>query len=587
MGPARALPMQGDRGVIGAVGRSRRATMVAVDLLGDLDPAQLTAVTCPDGPVCVLAPAGSGKTRVLTRRIAWRAQQGTLDVRRVLAITFTTRAAQELSSRLGRLLGRDSGTTGTFHAVAYRMLRDHHREHRTTPPTILERAADLLDELVPARHRAAAAQIRADIAWAGARGVTPETYAGEVRAAHRRSTVDPAVTAEVFAAYVEAKRRRGVVDFDDLIRSCADLAESDPTFAGAQRWRHRHFFVDEYQDVNPLQQRLLDAWLADRDDLCVVGDPHQAIYGFNGADAGYLTGFTERYPGAQVIELSRNHRSTPELARVADAVLGHRRTDRAGTTATSCTVTATADADAEALAIARRLRSEHAPGHRWSSQAVLVRTHAQTRPILDLLTRSGIPVTTDDDPAGPDAVRVATYHSAKGLEWPVVHLAGVEEGYVPDFHARTDEAIAEERRVLYVATSRATRRLHLTWARRRVVGGRRVDREPSRWLAPIERAIGSPAQVTERRRPSPRTVPLRSDPRPETARDRLIDWRTMTARAASVPSAVVLPDQVLEDLVRLAPTDPEELGEVPGLGRIKADRYGAALLDALHPGRTR
>lgn len=564
-----------------------RATMGDVDLLGDLDPAQLAAVTHPDAPVCVLAPAGSGKTRVLTRRIAWRAQQGTLDVRRVLAITFTTRAAKELSGRLGALLGRDTGTTGTFHAVAWRMLRDHHRERGTSPPTILEGSADLLDELIPTRHRAAAAKIRAEVAWASARGVTPETYSNEVRAAERHVAVDPAVTAEVFAAYVVAKRRRGVVDFDDLIRSCAELAESDPTFSGVQRWRHRHFFVDEYQDVNPLQQRLLDAWLAGRDDLFVVGDPHQAIYGFNGADAGFLTGFTERYRHAGVVELSRNHRSTPELVRVAEAVLGRRGADPTGTATTSCTVTATADADAEALAIARRLRSEHAPGHRWSAQAVLVRTHAQTRPILDLLERSGIPVTTEDDPAGPDAVRVATYHSAKGLEWPVVHLAGVEEGYVPDHRARSDEAIGEERRVLYVATSRATRRLHLTWARRRVLGGRIVDRHPSRWLAPIERAIGSSSEPAPRRRPSPRLPPVRPDARPETARDRLIRWRTATARAASVPTAVVLPDQVLEDLVRLAPTDPDELGNVPGLGTIKADRYGAALLDALHPGRSR
>jgi len=561
--------------------------MVGVELLQGLDEAQLAAVTHPGDPVCVLAPAGSGKTRVLSRRIAWRAAEGTLDVRRVLAITFTTRAATELSSRLTALLGRDTGTTGTFHAVAYRMLRDHHRERGTTAPAVLERAAELIDECVPARHRAAARQIRAEIAWASAQAISPEHYPRVVATAHRPTPVDPATTAEVFADYVEAKRRRRVVDFDDLISSCAELLASDAAFAGAQRWRHRHFFVDEYQDVNPLQQRLLDAWLADREDLFVVGDPHQAIYGFNGADAGFLTGFADRHPGATVIELSRNHRSTPELVRVAEAVLGRRRPEPAALPTTSCTVTAAADGEAEALAIARRLRSEHVPGHRWSAQAVLVRTHAQTRPILDLLGRSGIPATTEDDSAGPDAVRVATYHSAKGLEWPIVHLAGVEEGYVPDFHARSDEAIAEERRLLYVATSRATRRLHLTWARRRVLGDRRVDRLPSRWLDPIERAIGSTTGPTDRRPSTHLPVPLRSEPRPETARDRLISWRAATARAASVPSAVVLPDRVLEDLVRLAPTDPEALGRIPGLGTIKAARYGAALLDALHPGRNR
>ncbi|HET8931453.1 MAG TPA: UvrD-helicase domain-containing protein [Acidimicrobiales bacterium] len=561
--------------------------MEDVDLLEGLDDAQLAAVTSPTDPVCVLAPAGSGKTRVITRRIAWRARQADLDVRRALAITFTTRAARELDERLRALLGRDTATSGTFHAIAWRMIRDHHAERRSTPPVLLERPATLLAEVIPQRHRASTSAITTAITWATARGIGPDDYAIAAGAGDHRAPIDPAITAEVFASYAAAKRRRGVVDFDDLIGECVRLFESDAAFARAQHWRFRHFFVDEYQDVNPLQQRLLEAWIAGREDLFVVGDPNQAIYGFNGADAGYLTGFAERHPNATIIELSTNHRSTPEIVAIADAALGRRGPDRRRFAVTTCTVHAAEDAADEALSIARTLRSEHTPGHPWRSQAVLVRTHAQTRPILELLERSGIPVVAPDDPSTRDAVRVATFHSAKGLEWPVVHLAGLEEGYVPDFHARSTETLAEERRLLYVATSRATRRLHLTWARRRRLGTRDVDRSPSRWLAPIVQALGPSSEPRPRRVSAVSILPPLEEPEPESSRDRLLRWRRATARAASVPLAVVLPDTVLDDLVRLAPSDPDELGKVPGLGIIKANRYGTALLDALHPGRSK
>lgn len=561
--------------------------MVAVDLLEGLDDAQLAAVTNPTDPVCVLAPAGSGKTRVITRRIAWRAQQSDLDVRRALAITFTTRAARELDERLRALLGRDAATSGTFHAIAWRMIRDHHAERQSTPPVVLERSATLLAETIPQRHKASTSTITTEINWATARGIRPENYATAACAGDRQAPVDPSITAAVFASYADTKRRRGVVDFDDLIGECVRLLESDPAFARAQHWRYRHFFVDEYQDVNPLQQRLLDAWLAGRDDLFVVGDPNQAIYGFNGADAGYLTDFQVRHPNAAVIELFNNHRSTPEIVGVADAVLGRQSRDRGRFAVTTCTVHATDDTEDEALSIARSLRAEHTPGHPWRSQAVLVRTHAQTRPILELLERSGIPVVASGETSSRDAVRVATFHSAKGLEWPVVHLAGLEEGYVPDFHARSTESLAEERRLLYVATSRATRRLHLTWARRRRLGTRDVDRSPSRWLAPIEQAIGPSSDPRPRRVSAVAILPPVDEPEPQSARDRLMRWRRSTARAAAVPLAVVLPDTVLEDLVRLAPSDRDDLAKVPGLGIIKANRYGTALLDALHPGRSR
>ena len=565
--------------------------MGGVDLLRGLDEAQLTAVTSPGDPVCVMARAGTGKTRVITRRIAWRAEQGSLDVRRVLAITFTTRAAEELRSRLGQLLGRDTGTTGTFHAIALGMIRDHRAEANAAPPVVLDNPRSLLADVTPPRRHRSLGAISAEIAWASARGVAPDAYPQAARSHDRRPPLVPDSMAEVYAAYEDAKRRRGVVDFDDLIIDCVDLLETDAAFAQAQRWRYRHFFVDEYQDVNPIQQRLLDAWLGDRDDLFVVGDPHQAIYGFNGADASFLTQFSARYPHAAVHELTTNHRSAPGIVAVADSVLARKSPPGSSAGPVPCTVTACDDAEDEALTIARALRATHTPGRRWRSQAVLVRTNAQAVPITELLARAGIPVACLDDPPNRDAVRVTSFHSAKGLEWPIVHVAGLEEGFVPDIHARTAEELAEEQRLLYVALTRASQRVHCTWARQRQFGERISERTPSRWvtsIAAVVREVGSAPRLRQRST-SPVTVPMLApeDSLEDTPRARLVHWRATRARAASVPAAVVFGDQVLDELVRLAPQDEDELRRVPGLGVIKANRYRDDLLDALHPGRNR
>lgn len=579
--------------------------MGGVDLLEGLDAAQLAAVTHPAGPVCVVARAGAGKTRVLTRRIAWRAEQGSLDIRRVAAITFTTRAADELRDRLGRLVGRDTGVVGTFHAVAWRIVRAHHDEQRTNAPTLLDDARGFLSGVVPADLRRSTNAIMGEITWARARRIAPDSYAEAALSARHTIGVDPGRIAEIAASYREHKRRRGVVDFDDLIDECTRRLTEDPGFARSQQWRFRHFFVDEYQDVNPLQQEFLAALLGDRDDLFVVGDPNQAIYGFNGADAAHLTDFTTHHPDAAVFSLTRNHRSPAGLVRLADAVFAQGNLRPEPSAEPAGTVEACRDEATEAVAIARAVRAEHAPGHRWDSQAVLVRTHAQAAVIVDTLERSGIPVTQEASWMSTDAVRVATFHSAKGLEWPVVHVAGLEEGFVPDIHATGAAAIAEEQRLLYVAMTRATRRVHLTWARRRRLGERLVNRSASRWLEPISQVIATPTPraASGLASPSPAVTPDQAvtpgdagkagqavapdQTSDETLRDRLVEWRSRKARAASVPVGVVLSNAVIEELIRVSPSDPEELDTVQGLGPIKARRYGSELLDALHPGGTR
>ena len=621
-------------------------------LLAGLDPAQLAAVTEPTNPLCILARAGSGKTRVLTRRIAWRAEQGDLDIRRVLAITFTNRAAGELRDRLGRLVGRDVGTTGTFHAVAYQQLRDFWSQHGRVEPALLDRKSRLVSRLLPSGFPLRPVTVVSEIDWAQARGVPPDDYVEQAAFAERQVPIDPERIAEVYRAYIAEKRHRRVIDFDDLLADCARAMEEEPEFARAQKWRFRHLFVDEYQDVNPLQQRLLDAWLGDRTDLCVVGDPNQAIYHWNGADASYLLEFAQHHPGAAIVELTTNHRSAPAIVRVADAVLQPRRHPPIPG-AQLPTVTACRDGEAEAVTVARAVRAARAPGSPWRHQAVLVRTNAQAEVIAEMLERVGIPhrirgrgtfldepavrdalrsasragtslaswhedlterVTEDDEalntlldfgaqllaaqPSAPaaalpgwvtatvredvsthrDAVDVLSFHAAKGLEWPIVHLAGIEEGFVPSAKVRDPAALAEEQRLLYVAASRAGRRLFITWARSRRFGSRDVVRSPSRWLAAIEQAIddlGPPPAARPSRPATPQPAPTRG------ATERLDDWRRRVARAASVPPAVVLPDDVLARVVAAAPRGLDELRVIRGLGLLKADRYGDEMLAAL------
>ena len=286
-------------------------------LLEGLDDAQRAAVTSTAQPLVVLAPAGSGKTRVLTRRIAHRVATGAADPRHVLALTFTRKAAGELDDRLRRLGLRGDVTTGTFHAVAWGTLRTRWADQGRAPLALLDRKGRLLTELAPSTpgkdKRTVAADLATEIEWAKARMVTPDAYVEAVARARRKPSLKPEVVAEVYAAYETRKRRGGLVDFDDLLALVARALEEDESFASAQRWRFRHLFVDELQDVNPLQFRLLEAWRGDRYDVTAVGDPQQAIYGWNGADAGFLLDIHRWWPPAEVIELDRSYRSTPEI----------------------------------------------------------------------------------------------------------------------------------------------------------------------------------------------------------------------------------------------------------------------------------
>jgi DNA helicase-2/ATP-dependent DNA helicase PcrA len=605
-------------------------------LLDDLDPTQHEAVTSTVAPLAIIAPAGSGKTRVLTRRIAYLAREARVEARHVLAVTFTRKAAGELITRIDRLGVEGRITAGTFHAIALGQLRRHANERNREAPGVIERKARILGPLLGGKGPAssvAIGDIAAEIEWAKARLIGPDGYEAAAAAAGRRLPRSAGEVSALYARYEAEKRRRHLIDFDDVLSRCADAIARDEEFAAGQRWRFRHFFVDEFQDATPLQLRLLRAWLGASTDLTVVGDPAQAIYGFTGADASPLTGFDRAFAGGHTIVLGRNYRSTPAVVALAEAALGsaagsgrhHPAAVRAdGAAPTVCSYD---DDDAEAVSIAEACWQQHAAGVPWQRMAVLFRTNAQSSRFETAFTRRGVPFRIGegqrfaarapvravldelrdaqrnapgrpfsqhladvaaggardsgereherepepdpDEPADHSAadearahrdavmefgreyleavggvgtvaefiawldvatsgstseaagVDLVTFHRAKGLEWTIVFVTGLERGMVPISWATSEAARAEERRLLHVALSRAEDELHCSWARARGVGSRRGAREPSPWLGLLEdEANHAPHGLLQARR---------------APRDHLAELRA-TLAAASPPS---------------------------------------------------
>ena len=592
---------------------------------GQLDAAQRAAVESGANALLVVAGPGSGKTRVLTHRIARRIDDESIQARHGVAVTFTRRAAHELRTRLRRLGIGDMGPVGTFHSIALAQIRqydiDRGRSERKILPSRASLSGDLAEHLrnrFGARPPVTVAIALREIDWAKANDLS----AAEYRDGPGRARVGPGAeaAAELYAHFERIKSRRRLLDFDDLLAECTRLMQSDEHFASARRWLHRHFFVDEFQDLNRLQWNLLWAWLGGSEavrsgaaDICAVGDADQAIYGWNGADSRYITEFDRHFPEAQVVRLELNYRSHPSLINTARSIMadddtmgdgdsdagvgGHAQAPaRPHEVGPAPTVTAYDDEAAEADGIARWITAQN---KRWGSFGVLARTNAQLHNIAAALGASGIPhriggqrgsflqqpvvrgllerlrasgsdfasvvaelrqeasgqsqssdaaardpaalrlldlaavyldeqgsaagrrnasigadgkgfatwigllagrdreITGDlldiDPIARPGgAVTLATFHAAKGLEWLHVVIAGAEDGLVP---LRTDDP--EERRLFYVAVSRASETLHLTWARHRSAhGAAGGPRNPSPWLALIEHATAQPPPLS-------------------------------------------------------------------------------------------
>ena len=486
-----------------------------------LSPAQREAIEANEPLLCVVAGAGAGKTRVLTLRVARRVRDGSIEADRTLVTTFSRKAAEELRTRLWSL-GVAGVQAGTFHRTALGLLREQ-REQRGRPvPQLLPDRRRLLADITtgdPRRTRA----LDGEIGWAKARLIAPGDYEAEARRYRRRSGISADQVADAYTRYEAERTRRRLLDFDDLIVSCADALAGDSGFANQVRWRTRHLFVDEMQDVNPAQFRLLTALLSDDPDLFVVGDPNQSVYGFNGADPTLLDRLPDILRGTRVIRLDENHRCTPQIVAVATAVLRDGgtasgtdvvppRTSRVDGPVPKVVSHSTARDEADWAATQAKL--SRTPGRLWSSIAVLTRTNAQLAVVQEAMDAARVPnmiagadlgpasdlrepaggrerdrdeLVAPVEPADRDRVVLTTFHRAKGLQWPTVLVLGLGTGLLPIASAQTPAAVDEERRLLYVALTRAEEELWCSWFERADDGG--AARGPSPWLTPIEQTI--------------------------------------------------------------------------------------------------
>ena len=680
-------------------------------VLATLDPEQREVATALSGPVCVLAGAGTGKTRAITSRIAYGVATGTYVPQRVLAVTFTARAAGEMRTRL-RALGAGGVQARTFHAAALRQLRYFWPRHVGGElPPLAEHKAGLVAEAASrvrlATDRATVRDLAGEVEWAKVTMTDKDEYPAAAAKVGRTppAGLSPEAVVRLLTAYDLVKRERHVIDFEDVLLYTVGLIAEHRQVADAVRGQYQHLVVDEYQDVSPLQQALLDQWLGGSDEVCVVGDPHQTIYTFAGASPDFLLGFRQRHPGAREVRLVRDYRSTPQVVDLANRLVARASLGRPGghrglelvaqrPSGPAPDLRELPDEPAEAAWVAERVKGLVAAGTPAGEIAVLFRTNGQSETYEQALADAGVPYllrggerffdrpevrdarlllrgaarSADDTegadlpgtvravlagggwaaepPSGGGAVRdrweslaalarlaedvavarpeatlrdfvtelderadaqhaptvdgvtLASLHAAKGLEWDAVFLVGVTDGMIPITYAETPEQVEEERRLLYVGVTRAREHLAVTWSLSRSPGGR-GSRRPSRFLDGLHagRSAQPPAARgggAKRKGPAvcrvcgtALTAPVarklgRCEDCPssydEALFERLRDWRTEQARAASVPAYVVFTDATLVALAEARPGSERALLAVPGVGRTKLERYGAELI---------
>jgi DNA helicase II / ATP-dependent DNA helicase PcrA len=621
-------------------------------ILQGLNSEQQRAVRATRGPVCILAGAGAGKTTTITRRIACQVAGGDAEAGSILAVTFTDKAAGEMRDRL-QSLGVGGVRARTFHSAALGQLRHLAAE----PPgeilpskvVALRRVGNSLPK--PYRFRPAA-DLATEIEWAKNRRLNPDTYLNGL--GNHEPPIPSDLMLGVFRRYERGKQDRGLIDFEDVLELAIRMHEEEADARERFQARYGVFTVDEYQDVNTLQQTLLERWLGERDDLCVVGDDYQSIYGFTGATPRHLLEMPSRYPRTQVIRLETNYRSSPEILGFANKLvpqLGGAEKVLKPSLPSGPPPEARpfASEEAERRFVVEQINTLHEQGVPHEEIAVLYRVNFRSEDYEQALAGAGIPfqvrggnflsrpaarrllnrlrppnatdvatrvraaadregwlpeppdglgeqeTTRQNDLArlvqlaeefdatggslndfladlnarfssegGGRGVNLLTMHRAKGLEFDAVFLVRLEEGELPFKRAKTDEALAEERRLLYVGITRARKHLFVT----RVTGSK-----ASRFLA--ELGVGpdsarTPLAPTAKRAAS-------GDP----AVDALKRWRLQRARDDSVPAFVVFHDSTLEAIAAAGPADLGELSEVPGVGPAKLDRYGDEILRTL------
>ena len=367
--------------------------MDAERILGGLNAEQRAAAEATRGPVCILAGAGTGKTTTITRRIAWQVASGAFEPSAIVAVTFTDKAAGELRARLA-VLGVEGVRASTFHSAALALLR----RFQGDPGRILATKALLLRRIgnglpKPFRFRPAG-DLATEIEWAKNRRLTPETYLG--RLGDHEPPLPADLSVRVFREYEKRKDEAGAIDFEDLLGLAIAALENDEQALATVRSRWQAFTVDEYQDVNLLQQTLLELWLGTRDDVCVVGDDYQSIYSFTGASARWLLALPQRFPQAHVVRLEQNYRSTPQVLALANRLVpklgGSEKTLRPTLAdGPEPELLRCSTPEEQAMLVTERVRALAGSGVALEDQAVLVRTNARAADFEEAFHDAGIP----------------------------------------------------------------------------------------------------------------------------------------------------------------------------------------------------
>jgi DNA helicase-2/ATP-dependent DNA helicase PcrA len=613
--------------------------MDADAIFDGLNDEQRRAVEAVRGPVCILAGAGSGKTTTITRRIANQVATGAFRADQILAVTFTDKAAGEMRARLARL-GVSGVAARTFHSAALAQL--HHFSPGRVGRILSSKALMLRqigNTLPPPYKFRPAGDLATEVEWAKNRRLTPETYKDGL------GDHEPPIPVELaYAVFYEYERRKeaaGAIDFEDLLELAIRLYDDDETALMTFRDRYRAFTVDEYQDVNQLQQTLLDRWLGASDELCAVGDDYQSIYGFTGATPEHLLTLPSRFPAAQVFRLELNYRSTPQVLALAnrlvprlggsEKVLRATRPDGPAPELTAC-----AGPEEQCDAIVARARALHAEGVAYEAMAILFRLNSRSAELEAALGDAEIPFQGASllarDAArgmlkvlrrhGDEPAAVAVREAARAQGWVAVQQSGLGEreqtrqsdlaflvrlaedfeGEVAAFLALLEERFGtdgRERRGIHLLTYHRAKGLEFD----AVFLPRLEDKE-----LPARQAK-TDAQRTEERRllyvgltrarrhllvtwagkpsaflaelgveaPPPRAAAEPDDP----VYAALKAWRLERSKSDDVPAYVVFHNATLAEIVARRPKSIVELGSIPGVGPTKLERYGEEVLAAL------
>jgi len=436
------------------------------EILAALDPDQRAVALATRGPVCVIAGAGTGKTRAITHRIAYAAAIGTMDPQKVLALTFTAKAAGEMRARL-RSLGVPTVAARTIHSAALKQLLyfwpsvfgGRTPDLMTTKTGFLTEAINRagLSDSIRVTNRELMRDIASEIEWAKVSQVAPSDYVDEISKRMQKPRVLPEQMVQIYTAYESVKKQELAIDFEDVLLLCAAMLEEEREVRERVQDQYRYFTIDEYQDVSPVQQRLINAWLGKRNDICVVGDPAQTIYSFAGATPVFLNTFTQRFPDAEVIRLSTGYRSTPEITFAANALLRYGSMGQElvaqNDHGSAPSVVGYSDEAAEVTGVLSEITALLGAGTPPQEVAILARTNSQLKSVERAMVKVNLPYQVRSTERFFDRkevrdflgeVRKASVIPAEGQGW-IDELRTLAQPYL------TDEAIDGIAALLHLA----------------------------------------------------------------------------------------------------------------------------------------